>query len=1000
MKIKPLLLLGGVVVLSFNNGYAFTTKSTTENLNVISVLNEKLTEDNIVQLTRITGTVKDKAGLPIPGVSISVKNTKVGVLTDNNGKYIIDAEVGSILVFSFTGFKSQEIRIENDTSIDVNLEEMSTELGTVLVVGYSTKKQSEISGSVSVVTGEKLRDVTSNELSSLLQGKAPGVVVSTASGSPTSGSNIIIRGAGSINASTDPLIVVDGNIGGNYNPTDVETITILKDAAATGLYGSRAANGVIIVTTKTGKAGVTKVDFNSSMGYSEASTGNFKLMNTAQLYDYQSKFYTGLTPERLNNDTDWWNLAFRTGMVNSHTASASGGSENTKFYVSGNYYKEEGTLINNDKTGYNFRTNISQKLSEKFNLSVLLNGIFTKDNYNASGALYDAYVNLPFDPAFNGDLTPVDSRYGTWYGRDRDNFMHTLQYNTSKAKSLNVSADINLDYKIIKNLTFSTYNRGKLVNYRSDSFSDKRSKDGATNNGSASASTSYTNTFLTSNRLRYSNTFGKHNLAVLAVGEIEYGYAESLGANVKNLPAGRDAFSTATDIVTNPTSGNDTYQFSKYLGQADYNYDNRYFAVASYVTEYSSRFGSNNPSGNFYQLGASWIISNEAFFKNVKPVTSLKLRASYGTTGNAYGIGYYAALGLYSISSGASYAGLPGAAPSQKANPDLTWEKSKAANIGLDITLFKRIELSIDAYHKQAASLLFFRPLPATTGYNGVYENVGNVRNRGVEFNLTTKNFVKAFKWETNFNMAFNRNKVLEVNQGRNEVSNGARQPIAVGHDMDEWFMPVWSGVNPDNGAPLWENRVKDADGKEFLSYTSNYNAASRVYTGKSSAPKFTGGLSNNFEYKNFSLSTFFNFVYGNYVYNESRFLFDSDGLYESYNQMQLASGWNRWEKPGDLVTHPKPVHGRADNANALSTRFLEDGSYIRLRNVTLGYNLPTSWLTKAKINKARIFISGDNIWTLTKFSGTDPEVELRTGESYIKYPISRKLLFGLNVSL
>jgi TonB-linked SusC/RagA family outer membrane protein len=955
---------------------------------------------NSLQKAIIKGKVTDQQGLPIPGVSVVVKGTKNGVVTDANGNYAINAEKAEVLVFSFTGYTTKEIMVNNQTAIDIVLVDNATNLGEVVVVGYSSKKQSEISSSISVVSGDKLRDVTSNEVSSLLQGRAPGVVVSTASGSPTSGSSIVIRGAGSINASTDPLIVVDGNIGGNYNPSDVETITVLKDAAATGLYGSRAANGVIIITTKQGKAGKAVVNFSTTVGYSEASTGNFKLMDSKELYDYQSKFYTGLTPERLNNNTNWWDLAFRRGLVNTHTLSAAGGTDKSTFYLSGNYYKEEGTLIDNDKTGYNLRGNFTQKLSDKFKVSAFLNGIFIRDDYNAGGTLYDAYVNMPFDPAYNADGTPVDARYGTWYGRDRDNFLHTLQYNTSRAKSFNVSADVNLDYNIVKKLTLSSYNRARLVNYRSDSFNDKRTKSGATNNGTAYASTSYSNTLLTSNRLRYSNTFGKHTLAVLAVGEIEQGYSESLNANVKNLPAGRDAFSTATDIVTNPSGGNDTYQFSKYLGQVDYSYNNKYFAVASYVSEYSSRFGSNKPNGNFYQLGASWIASNEDFLKDNKTITFLKLRSSYGTTGNAYGIGYYAALGLYSISSGASYAGLPGAAPSQKANPDLTWEKSKSANIGVDITLFKRVDLSIDAYHKEAASLLFFRPLPATTGYSGVYENVGNVRNRGIEFNLTTKNFVGAFKWETNLNIAFNRNKVLEVNQGRSEVSTGARQPIAVGHNMDEWFMPVWSGVDPATGSPLWENRVKDADGKEFLTYTSNYNAASRLYTGKSSAPKFTGGLTNDFEYKNFTLSTFFNFVYGNYVYNDSRFFFDSDGLYESYNQMQLAKGWSRWEKPGDLATHPKPIHGRADNSNATSTRYLEDGSYIRLRNVTLGYNLPSAWLSRAKISRARIFVSGDNLWTLTKFSGTDPEVELGNGESSIKYPISKKLLVGVNITL
>jgi hypothetical protein len=295
---------------------------------------------------------------------------------------------------------------------------------------------------------------------------------------------------------------------------------------------------------------------------------------------------------------------------------------------------------------------------------------------------------------------------------------------------------------------------------------------------------------------------------------------------------------------------------------------------------------------------------------------------------------------------------------------------------------------------------LFFRGLPATTGYDGVFENVGSIRNRGVEFNLTTRNITrKDFTWETNLNMAFNRNKVLEVNQGRTEVSTGARQPIAVGHDMDEWFMPVWAGVDPATGRPLWEALINDADGKNYVTYSSNYNLATRQFIGRSAAPKFTGGFTNTVTYKQFSLNAFFNFVYGNYVYNDSRFFFDSDGLYESYNQMQLAEGWSRWTKPGDIATHPQPIHGRSDASNATSTRFLEDGSYIRLRNITVGYNLPQSVLSRVKISNVRIFLSGDNLWTATNFSGTDPEVVLGGGTSSIKYPISKKLLAGINIS-
>lgn len=944
----------------------------------------------------VQGIVRDENGIPLPNVSVVVKATSRGTSTDANGAFTISASKGDVLEFSMVGYKSVSVTVGNELNITVTMKKEIAEEKEVVIVGYSAKKASQLSSAVSVVSGNKLRDVTSNELSSLLQGKAPGVVVSTASGDPTAGSDVLIRGAGTITAGIAPLYVVDGNIGGTFNPNDVESVTILKDAAATGLYGSRAANGVIIITTKTGKSGKPKIDLSATVGQSEATNGNFKLMNTQQLYDYQTTFYN---PDQavLGTNTNWWNLAFRKARVNSYNLSASGGSDKTQYYVSGNYYYEEGTLINNDKTAYNFRANLTQKVTDKLKISALVNGIYTKDTYNPDATVYDAYLNLPFDSAYNADGLPKDARFGNWYGRDRDNFLHSLQYNFSKARSFNITGDLNLEYRITRHFSIASFNRARFFNYRSDAYYDKRSKEGATDGGFVNNSVSYTNNLLTSNRLKYEQGFGRHGITVLAVSEIERSYYDVISTYATGLPPGRDALSTATGEKKNITGGVNESIFSKLLAQADYNFDGKYFAVASFVNDYSSRFGSNNPSANFYQLGASWIISKESFM-NIRPINLLKLRVSYGITGNAE-FGDYAALGLYTISQAASYANAPGAYPDQKGNPDLTWEKIKTTNLGLDAGLFNRIDLSVNLYRKQSASLLFQTPLAATTGYSFVWENVGTVRNQGVEFSVDTRNLTGKFQWETSFNIAFNRNKVLAVNKGRNEVNPASSQPIAVGHDMNEWFMPVWAGVDADNGNPLWQKVLADADGKKYITYTSSYNAATRQFIGKSSAPKFTGGITNTLAYKGFTLSVFMNFVYGNYVYNNSRFYFDNDGLYESYNQMVLAKGWSRWEKPGDIATHPKPVHGRSDASNATSTRYLEDGSYLRLRNIKLGYDLPAGLLRAARLSAVRFFVSGDNLWTGTNFSGTDPEVVMSQGFSSIKYPISKKILFGVNVS-
>lgn len=951
----------------------------------------------------VTGKVTDTEGNPLANVSVSVKNTTTGTYTNEAGDFSLDVSNDAVLLFSYVGFENKEVAVGNSTTLSVQLARTDDALQNVVVVGYSSKKTKYLSSAVSTVSGEKLRDVTSIELPNLLQGKVPGLLASGSSGDPTSSASLLIRGQGSLGAGTGPLIVVDGNIGGTYNPTDIESVTVLKDAAATGLYGSRAGNGVIIITTKSGKAGKTRVDVNSVIGFNEASTGKFKLMNSQELYDYQQLFYPR-DPSVLSTSTDWWGHAFRRSMTQNHTVSVSGGTEKTQAYVSGNYYNEEGTLIGNDKKGYNFRANITHKINSKIKVSALLNYIYIRDNYNPAGSVYQAYTNMPFDSAYNADGTPRDPRlFPDWYGRDFSNFLHNMQYDLSSAKSTRFNGDLNLEYAITRNLTFSSFNRVTTNNYNSMSFYDKRSKSGFANNGELYNSYSFSSNVLSSNRLRYQKSFGNHNLEGLAVGEYSQNYYNVLSTAVKNLPPGRPFASTATESISVPTGGINESNFLKYLAQADYNYRNRYFAVASIVRERSSRFGSNNPTGTFYQLGASWIISDEGFMQSVRPITFLKLRVSHGTTGNA-SFGDYATQGLYTLSTSASYAGLPGAAPSQKGNPDLTWEKQSNNNIGIDIGFFNRINLTVDVYQRTAIDLLYQRPLPTTSGYSYVYENVGEVRNRGLEVTLNTKNIQrKDFSWETDLNIALNRNKVISLNEGLDVVSPGARQPVAIGHDMDEWYMPVWAGVDPANGDPLWEKILLDADGKQYIAYTNDYNsvanATSRQFLGKSATPKFYGGMLNTLNYKNFSLSAFANFVYGNYVYNDSRFYFDNDGVYEKYNAMVLAKGWSRWEKQGDIVSHPKPVLGGNRASNSSSTRYLEDGSYIRLRNITLGYNLPQTLMSKLGMSSARVFISGDNLWTGTRFTGPDPEVNLSSGESSFRYPISKKVMFGLSLS-
>jgi TonB-linked SusC/RagA family outer membrane protein len=533
---------------------------------------------------------------------------------------------------------------------------------------------------------------------------------------------------------------------------------------------------------------------------------------------------------------------------------------------------------------------------------------------------------------------------------------------------------------------------------------DQRTKPGK-GIGSLNNSNSWSQSFITSNRLHYNNNFGKHYVNALAVAEAERNYSESNGAYGEGFVAGISVMDAAAKVLSGSGSKNET-AFTKVLAQLDYNYDNRYFAIGSIINEASSLFGSNNRSANFFTLGGSWILSNENFMKNLTLFDLLKIRASYGSVGNA-NISNYQSLVLYALTT--QYNNNPGSFPKQMGNPDLTWEKVKTADFAIEVGVLKRISLIVDMYSKKSSALLLNVQVPFTSGFEYSLKNIGAVRNKGLELTLSTFNLIGEFKWNTDFNIAFNRNKVLKLDDLGNDIILSRSQIvdgiISVGYDMNTWYLRKWLGVDPQTGDPLWEKVTTDENGNEVRTSTNVYSEATMQKIGGMS-PKFTGGITNTFSYKRISLSVFFNFVQGNQILHRSRQTYDSDGFYDRTNAMVLADGWSRWQKPGDVATHPKPVMGGNKNAALLSTRYLENGSFIRMRNVSISYVLPTTFLQNLRISNARIFVSGDNLWTLTKFSGLDPEViigPIQGGgttnySSDMDYPISKKILFGLNV--
>ncbi len=967
----------------------------------------RVLENNLVVITpagaaqvKVTGYVTDAATKdPLPGVTVTVEGSSTGTVTDATGKFTIQApSENSVLVFSYIGYLQQKVTPGGRSELNVKLEADTKKLEEVVVMGYTTTTTKNLTGAAQAVSGAKLKDVTASSMDKMLQGKVSGVFVGNTSGDPASAPVIRIRGNGTLTAGNSPLVVVDGIIGGLPNPSDIESVTILKDAAATTLYGARAANGVMVITTKRGKAGKTQVNFRTNVGTAQLNTGHFHLMSGTELYDLQKAAGATLDPSQRNINTNWQKLAFQNATNQNYELSTSGGNEKTKFYLGGNYYKEDGILKGTGVERFSARLNLDHNISDKFRISANFAGTQTSDHDNSNGSLYQYYTNLPWDKAYDDQGKPVNPlTAATWYGRDMTNFLYDQQYNYVKNKRQSLEALVKLEYDITKWLSFSSTNRAQYYHYNQESNGDVRTSSGTDDRGNLYNYYQDSASYISSNLLKARYTINKvHNIDGLVGAEFQQANLNDINAKGKGVLQGVEVL----DGTSSPMSIGGTKisrAFNSYFVQANYNYNYKYYFTSSFRRDGSSKFGANQQYGNFYAFGASWAASEENFIKQIKAITNLKIRASYGTTGNAE-IGDYAAIGAYAINT--QYNGFPGAYQSIYNVPDLSWEKAYNTNFGIDLGLFNRINLTIELYQKDNKDLLFNVPLPATAGYSYISQNVGSVRNKGLEINLSTDNLVGAFKWSTDFNIGFNKNRVTELYTGKDQIVDPISGYFILqqGQDMRSFYMRKWAGVDPANGDPLWEKLTTDANGNVTgKTTTNNYNDASLQIVG-SATPKFFGGMRNTFSYKNFQLSAFLSFVSGNDVYNSTRELMDNDGAYYTYNMMQLDKDWSRWEKPGDIATHPKFTIKGNKNSHKPSSRFLEDGSYLRLRNVNLSYALPKAWLDRAHIGSARISVGGDNLWTLTKFSGLDPEVDDR-GINYIKYPSSTKWFAGLEIN-
>lgn len=966
------------------------------------------------------GTVVDTNGEPIIGANIRVKGSSTqGAISDLDGRFVIEGvRAGSVLVISFIGYISQEVTFAG-TPLSIVLREDTQSLGEVVVVGYTTQRRESLTGAISTIKSDKLKGITSPSVENLLSGKAPGVYVAPGSGQPGSSGAVVIRGQATLSGTTQPLWVIDGVIvgssAGQLNPSDIESLTVLKDAASTAIYGSQGANGVIVVTTKSGRSGAMTINVDSKVGFSRLNTGNLRMMTGSELYDYYASFqnadvikFTRWTPELRNSHFDWWDLATQTGITQEYNVSIQGGSDKLSALFSAGYYDEQGAVRGFDYDRYNVRTKLTFRPFDWLSIKPAFSGALRQvDNRQYSvGAMYSM---LPWDSPYDEQGNLVPNRYSGWVNSQANNYLNDLQWNHSEDKHYELMANLDFDIKLTDWLTFASVNNIKYTHSTSHGYEDPRSVSGQGVQGRISEFGDEMMRRYTNHKLLINKSWGKHAVNGLLAYEFNDYYYKTLSVRGTGFVPGFEIL----EIVAKPERTKGVIQewaVQSFFSSAKYAYDNKYFVEGSLRRDGGSNFGDHAKYGNFFSLSAGWSINRERWF-TIGWINNLKLRASYGSLGNRPSA-LYPQYDLYNAS--ATYNEIPGVLISQIGNKELTWEQTYTTGLGLDLAVLdNRLRFSADYYIKNTDNILYRVPITGLTGVTSIWRNIGKMRNTGIELSLGADLVSsKDWFWGVELNFGLNRNRLTDLFRQKDVngdmilkpvvVSDGAgiagsaEMILEVGQPVDTYYMREWAGVNPDNGAPMWYQT--NANGEKVT--TSNFAQASLYKVGIRS-PKFFGGFSTNVSWKQLDLSAQFAYSVGGHIYNYSRQEYDSDGTYSDRNQMALQDGWSRWTKPGDQATHPVAKYNNQDKGNGASSRYLESSSFLKLRSLSLGYTIDVK---KYGIKTARLFVSGENLWTLTKYSGVDPEIPASGGSVMgtagpSVYPSVRKFVFGLNLS-
>ena len=965
---------------------------------------------------------------PMIGVSVLVQGTTTGTITDFDGNFELTVPDKAVLQLSYMGYKTIELRaVEN---MRIIMESDALQLQEVVSLGYSAVKKAELSSAVVTVSAEQLTDVTSSDIGNMLQGKVAGLTVSNAGGQPGEAAQIRIRGTGSITAGSEPVYVVDGVMGGTFNPNDVETISVLKDAGSTGIYGAAAAGGVIVVTTKSGKKNdKVHVDIKATAGAKQALFGNYKMMRSQELYNFHKSLFSKVVfnasypASLLEQDWNWQDEFFKTGVIQNYNVAVHGGSEHVGYYVSLDYFGEEGTLKTTGMQKVSGHASLKADICKWLDMNIKMDFNKSSVDYPTSWTMLgDAFFKMPWDCPYeydkNGNITKnyvrMDSGVrpdngGKWWSQETWNSLHSTLYNYAKGDNFDFSGVLQLGVHFTDWLHFTTTNTFGAGHWLSSTYIDPRTYDTSYPNGYIGKDVGMSKSFGTTNILKGGNQWGKHSFNAMVGFEYSFWRTEYTSAAGIGMPNGVDALNSASPL-TNSGYIIPGASWATFI-QASYDWNKRYFITATYRAEASSIFAPKSRVGHFPSVAVSWLISNEDFMKEQDVVSFLKLRASYGITGNN-NIPAYKYLSTYALN--ALYQMNVAGSPSRLANPELHWETANMAALGIDLTFIDRIDMSIDLYQTDNTGLLLNVPVAPSTGFYEVTKNAGSVRNRGIEYRLDA-NIIKMgkWRWDLGFNIGFNQNRVTNTPTGPFlQQASSVNQQVKEGQDIYSWYMKEWAGVDEKNGDPLWYvvdekgDYVLDAQGNKTT--TNDYNATQAHVVGKAT-PLFSGGLNTTVSWNGIFLHINSNFMYGNQIYNYTRHSSDADGAYLGYNQVSIensAQGWKRWTADDPTgATHPKAMLNGNKSANQVSSRYLEDGSYFRLKNLTVGYDFPKDLISKAHMTKCRIYFSADNLWTATKFSGMDPEITIETDANTLagmyteNYPVGRTFQGGVEIS-